>query len=312
MSDKRRRLRLALIITVLLALSAVVAVPVLRPAALRVETARAARGPLRVTIDAEGKTRVRDLFTVTAPVTGLLKRIELRRGDTVGAGATLAIIEPARVSPYPQLEQAQTYVPQSAVVRAPVTGRVLRVLEESERIVSAGTPLLEMSNTAKVEVVSDVLSTDAVKLSAGTPVLVEGWGGDEPLRARVRLVEPSAFTKVSALGVEEQRVNVVADFVDAFVPLGDGYRVEARFVTWEGEALKVPAGALFRRGDEWSVFRIEGGRAVCRDVEVGQRNESEVEIKVGLSHGDEVIVHPPNDLGDGARVERQKKEGGDE
>ena len=312
MNDKGRRLRLALIITVLLALAAVVAVPVLRPTPLRVETARAARGPLRVTIDAEGKTRVRDLYTVTAPVAGLLKRIELRRGDTVGAGATVAIIEPARVSPYPQLDQAQTYVPQSAVVRAPVNGRVLRVLEENERVVTAGTPLLEVSNTSKVEVVSDVLSTDAVKLRSGTPVLVEGWGGDEPLRARVRLVEPSAFTKVSALGVEEQRVNVVADFVETFVPLGDGYRVEARFVTWEGEALKVPAGALFRRGDGWSVFLVEGGRAVCRAVEAGQRNESEVEIRGGLSRGDEVVLHPPNDLADGARVERQKKEDGGE
>ena len=312
MNGKRRRLRLALIITALLALVGLVAVPVLRPTPLKVETARAARGPLRVTIDAEGRTRVRDLYTVTAPVAGLLKRIELRRGDTVGAGATLAIIAPARVSPYPQLEQAQTYVPQSALVRAPVSGRVLRVLEESERVVAAGTPLLEMSNTSKVEVVADVLSTDAVKLRPGTPVLVEGWGGDGPLKARVRLVEPSAFTKVSALGVEEQRVNVVADFADAFVPLGDGYRVEARFVTWEGEALKVPGGALFRRGDVWSVFRIEGGRAVCRDVEVGQRNESEVEIKVGLSQGDEVVLHPPNDLADGARVERRKKEGGGE
>jgi HlyD family secretion protein len=309
MNEKRRRLRLAFIITMLLALLSLVAVPVLRPAPLKVETALAARGPLRVTIDAEGKTRVRDLFTVTAPVAGLLKRIELRRGDHVGAGATLAIIEPAPLSPYPQLNQTQSYMPQSAVVRAPVSGRVLRVLEESERVVAAGTPLVEVSNTSKVELVADVLSTDAVKLRPGTTVLVEGWGGDGPLRARVRLVEPSAFTKVSALGVEEQRVNVVADFVEPFVPLGDGYRVEARFVIWEGEALKVPAGALFRQGDEWSVFRVEGGRAVCREVAAGQRNESEVEIKDGLSEGERVVLHPPNDLEDGARVEPQEEAG---
>jgi multidrug efflux pump subunit AcrA (membrane-fusion protein) len=309
MNDKRRRWKLAATAAALLALTGLVAVPILRPSPLRVETARAARGPMRVTIDAEGKTRVRDLFTVTAPVTGLLKRIELRRGDPLRTGATVAIIEPAPLSAMPQSYQAQAYLPQSAVVRAPASGRVLRVLEESERVVAAGTPLLELSNTSQVEVVADVLSTDAVKLRSGTPVLVEDWGGSEPLRARVRLVEPSAFTKVSALGVEEQRVNVVADFTDAFVPLGDGYRVEARFIIWEGEALKVPSGALFRRRDAWSVFLVEGGRAACREVGAGQRNESEVEITSGLSEGDRVLLHPPNDLEDGARVEPQEEAG---
>lgn len=307
MNGKRRRWKLAATVAALFALAALVAVPVLRPAPLRVETARAARGRLLVTIDAEGKTRVRDLFTVTAPVGGLLKRIGLRRGDQIQAGATVAIIEPARGVVSAQPEQPQAYAPQSAVVRAPVTGRVLRVLEESERVVAAGAPLMELSNTSKVEIVADVLSTDAVKIRPGARVDVVGWGGDEPLRARVRLVEPSAFTKVSALGVEEQRVNVVADFVDSAASLGDGYRVEARFVIWEGDVLKVPAGALFRRGENWSVFRIEGGRAACREVETGERNESEVEIKGGLSEGDEVVVHPSNDIEDGARVEPQGK-----
>ena len=309
MNDKRRKLRLVATAAALLALVAVVAVPILRPKPLKVETARAARGQLRVTVDAEGRTRVRDLFTVTAPVAGLLQRIKLRRGDPVHAGATVAVIAPAPLSAMPRSAQTQTYVPQSAIVRAPAGGRVLRVLEESERVVAAGTPLLELSNTAKVELVADVLSTDAVKIRSGTPVLVEGWGGDEPLRARVRLVEPSAFTKVSALGVEEQRVNAVADFVDSVVPLGDGYRVEARFVTWEGDALKVPSGALFRRGNAWSVFLVEGGRAACREVGAGQRNESEVEITSGLSEGDRVLLHPPNDLEDGARVRPQEEAG---
>ena len=307
MKGNRKKFKLAATAAALLGLVAVVAVPVLRPRPLKVEAARAARGPLRVTVDAEGRTRVRNLFRVTAPVTGLLKRIELRRGDPVRAGATVAVIEPAPATLLPQPGQAQAYAPQSAIVRAPVTGRVLRVLEESERVVTAGTTLLEMSNTTQVEVVADVLSADAVKIRAGTPVLVEGWGGDEALRARVRLVEPSAFTKVSALGVEEQRVNVVADFADAFVPLGDGYRVEARFVIWEGDALKVPAGALFRRGEAWSVFLVGGGRAVCRDVETGQRNESEVEIKFGLAEGDLVVLHPTSELEDGARVEPREE-----
>lgn len=304
MNVKRRSWKLAATVVALLALAAVVAVPILRPAPLKVETARAVRGPLRVTIDAEGKTRVRDLFTLTAPVAGLLRRVTLRRGDTVRAGDTVALIEPARGA-VTQLEQSQTFAPQSAFVRAPATGRVLRVLEESERVVAAGTPLLELSNTTAVEVVADVLSTDAAKIRPGTRVEVVGWGGDRALQARVRLVEPSAFTKVSALGVEEQRVNVVADFTDASVPLGDGYRVEARFVTWEGEALKVPAGALFRNRESWSVFRVEGGRAACREVEAGERNESEVEIEGGLGEGDEIIVHPSNEIKDGARVETQ-------
>jgi HlyD family secretion protein len=306
MKSNRKRLKLVVTVAALLALITVVAVPVLRPKPLRVEAARAARGTLLVTVDAEGRTRVRDLFTVTAPVAGLLKRIELRRGDPVHAGATVAVIEPAPLSLTPQSGQAQAYMPQSAIVRAPVNGRVLRVLEESERVVAAGTPLLELSNTLQVEVVADVLSADAVKIRPGTTVLVEGWGGEEPLRARVRLIEPSAFTKVSALGVEEQRVNVVSDFADPVVPLGDGYRVEARFVMWEGDALKVPSSALFRRGDEWRVFLVEGGRAVCRTVETGQRNESEAEIKNGLAEGDFVVLHPPSELEDGARVEPQE------
>lgn len=302
MNGNRKRLKAVATAGALLALVLVVAVPVLRPDPLRVETGPAVYGPLRVTVDAEGRTRVRDLFRVTAPVTGLLKRIELRRGDPVHAGATVAVIEPAPIALIPQAGQPQAYAPQSAVVRAPVNGRVLRVLEESERVVAAGTPLLEVSNTSKVEVVADVLSADAVKIRPGTPVLVEGWGGDGPLKARVRLIEPSAFTKVSALGVEEQRVNVVVDFADPVVPLGDGYRVEARFVIWEGEVLKAPAGALFRRGDRWSVFLVEGGRAVCRDVEAGQRNDSEVEIKSGLAGGDLLVLHPPTNLEDGTRV----------
>ncbi|HYY98121.1 MAG TPA: HlyD family efflux transporter periplasmic adaptor subunit [Pyrinomonadaceae bacterium] len=304
MNNKRKRWKLVATAAALFALTALVAVPVLRPKPLRVETARVVRGHLLVTVDAEGRTRVRDLFTVTAPVAGLLRRTTLRRGDLMRVGDTVALIEPARGVPA-QIGQSQSYAPQSAVVRAPVTGRVLRVLEESERVVAAGTPLVEISNTSAVELVADVLSTDAVKIRPGARVEVVGWGGDAPLRARVRLVEPSAFTKVSALGVEEQRVNVVADFVGTAVPLGDGYRVEARFVMWEGEALKAPAGALFRKGESWSVFLVEGGRAVCREVKAGERNESEVEIKSGLDEGDEVIVHPSKEIKDGSRVETQ-------
>ena len=188
-------------------------------------------------------------------------------------------------------------------LRAPVAGRVLRVIEKSERVVSAGTPILTMGDSKQLEIVADVLSTDAVKIQPGMPVLLEGWGGDHPIRARVRLVEPGGFTKVSALGIEEKRVNVISDFVDPPGPLGDGYRVETRTVIWSGEkVLKVPQSALFRQGQGWSVFAIEGGRAKRREVEIGQRNETEAQVFRGLTNGEEVVLHPSNQVSDGARV----------
>jgi multidrug efflux pump subunit AcrA (membrane-fusion protein) len=302
----KKRLRLIITILAVVAIAMVVAVPFLRPSPVKVEVASVRKGALRVTINAEGQTRVRDRFTVTAPVTGLLKRITLRRGNQVAAGSTLAILEPAPWGSLPSTDTGQARTIQSGVVLAPVSGRVLRVLEENERVVTAGTPLLELSNTTKLEVVVDVLSADAVKIRPGTEVLIEGWGGERPLRARVRLVEPSGFMKVSALGIEEQRVNVIVEFVDPVGALGDGYRVEARFVIWEGEGvLKIPASALFRSGDSWSVFVIENGRARRRTVQVGHRSGFEVEIASGIAEGEVVIVHPSNQIEDGIRVQSQ-------
>jgi HlyD family secretion protein len=188
-------------------------------------------------------------------------------------------------------------------LRAPVAGRVLRVIEKSERVVPAGTPILTLGDAKRLEIVADVLSTDAVKIQPGMPVLLEGWGGDHPIRARVRLVEPGGFTKISALGIEEKRVNVISDFVDPPGPLGDGYRVETRTVIWSGEnVLKIPQSALFRQGQGWNVFAIENGSAKRREVEIGQRNETEAQILRGLAKGEEVILHPSNELSDGARV----------
>jgi HlyD family secretion protein len=188
-------------------------------------------------------------------------------------------------------------------VRAPVAGSVLRVQEKSERIVGAGTPLLTLGDPTRYEVVLDVLSTEAVKVQPGMTMLLENWGGGTTLRARVRTVEPSAFTKVSALGVEEQRVNIVADFVDSPGPLGDGYRVEGRIVIWQGdEVLKVPLTSLFRAGSAWSVFVVEDGRARQRQVEVGHRSGTEAEILKGLDAGTTVVRHPSNQLSDGMRV----------
>jgi HlyD family secretion protein len=366
-----------------------------RPAPLLVETAKVVCGPMRVTVDAEGKTRARDRFVVAAPVSGRLARINLRRGDEVKRDQVIARIDPlplapldprqlaearARVATAEQLKQEADAVAERAradceqsqrelaraqklietgdvsrqdferlrnaeltcrqqleaaryraraaasevevakaaliaveragqsggaatvLVRAPVSGRVLRVTEESERVVMAGAPLVELSNPS-LEVVIDVLSVDAVKVKPGMDALVEGWGGERTLPARVRLVEPSAFTKISALGIEEQRVNVIADFTAPDAPLGDGYRVEARIVIWEAnEVLKVPLSALFRSGESWNVFVVENGLAKRREVETGHRTAFEVEVLNGLREGESVIVHPSNQVADGVRV----------
>jgi HlyD family secretion protein len=187
-------------------------------------------------------------------------------------------------------------------VRAPVSGRVLRVTEESERVVMAGAPLVELSNPS-LDVVIEVLSVDAVKVKPGMNALIEGWGGEQTLQARVRLVEPSAFTKISALGIDEQRVNVIADFTEPDAPLGDGYRVEARIVTWETkEVLKAPLSALFRSGQSWNVFVVENSLAKRREVEPGHRTDFEVEVLNGLREGETVIAHPSNLVADGAHV----------
>jgi HlyD family secretion protein len=191
----------------------------------------------------------------------------------------------------------------AVAVRSPVAGRILRITEKSERVVAAGAPLLTLGDPQKLEIVVDLLSQEAVKVRPGMDMLIEGWGGGKTLRARVRTVEPFAFTKVSALGVEEQRVNVVGDFVDPPGPLGDGYRVEARIVVWRADqVLKVPMSALFRHGDAWAVFAVEGGRARLRAVEPGQRGALEAEIHSGLREGEAVVRHPANELKDGARV----------
>jgi HlyD family secretion protein len=349
-------------------------------------------GPLQVTVDEEGETRIRDRFTVAAPVSGRLLRIELYDGDPVTMNQVVAEVWPLPLSAREREEQkarvlaaealqrqaeeqvrrAQTdyeqarrerermerlvhaglVSPQAAeqarvveitganqvqaarfravaaaaevqVARAglialetpeegtvttvkvpsPVAGKVLRVLEQSERVVEAGTALLIIGDPSNLEVVLDVLSTEAVKVQPGMPVILEGWGGNQPLRAQVRVVEPFAFTKVSALGVEEQRVNIIADFIDPPGPLGDGYRVEGRIVIWEqSKVLKIPASSLFRVGTDWSVFIVENGRAQRRQVEVGHRSTLEVEIINGLRAGEQVIRHPSNQLREGIRI----------
>jgi HlyD family secretion protein len=193
------------------------------------------------------------------------------------------------------------------VITSPVSGKILRVFQESARLVPAGFSLLEVGDPADLEVRIEVLSRDGVAIKPGARVMLEQWGGPEPLQARVRLVEPSAFTKISALGVEEQRVYVVADFVDPIEKrptLGDSYRVEARVVTWENpNALRAPAGALFQRGGSWRTFAVDGTRARLREVTIGRGNGLMTEVLDGVRDGDQVVVYPGDKVSDGTRVE---------
>jgi len=192
-------------------------------------------------------------------------------------------------------------------VTAPVDGVVLKRLRESETFVPAGDPLIEMGDDRQLEIVSDLLSTDAVRIRSGARAIVEQWGGEQPLAACVRRVEPSGFMKISALGVEEQRVNVVLDFVEssqrARIPLGDGYRVEVRVVVWEApNVLRVPTSALFRHADNWAVYVVDRGRAHRTLLELGHQTGQYAEVRSGLADGARVILHPGDTLVDGARV----------
>lgn len=380
----------------LLLVAALIAVA-LWPRAVPADLATATRGPLLVTVDEEGETRVRERFVVSAPVPGQVLRIELEPGDPVKRGDAVASVRPAppalldarsraeaqaavesaraavgqaqaqkkraeptaalalselervrdlfergivpqreldardaeargaqealraaqfaAVSAEHQLEMAQARMVQATggagaglpvVLRSPIDGVVFKRVRESESVVAAGEPLLELGDPARLEIVSDLLSTDAVRVRPGARVLIEQWGGDRTVHGRVRRIEPSGFMKVSALGVEEQRVNVIVDFEDpaeAWKALGDGYRVEVRIVIWEGQdVLKVPTSSLVRQGDAWAVFAAASGRARLRKVELGRRNGLEAEVLSGLEAGQQVVVHPSDTLADGSRI----------
>lgn len=188
-------------------------------------------------------------------------------------------------------------------LHAPADGRILRIHEQSERVVAAGTPLLTIGEQSRMEVVVELLSTDAVRIAPGMAVLVDGWGGDRALTGRVRAVEPYAFTKVSALGVEEKRANAILDLDERPDALGDGYRVLARIVTWETERTRqAPASAFFRCGESWCAFMLDDGRARRREVRLGHRTPTQAEILDGLPAGAMLVRHPPSGLADGARV----------
>jgi HlyD family secretion protein len=374
----------------------------LRPEPVEVEIGTVTTAPLTVTVLEEGKTRIRHRYIVSPPVSGFLRRVELRAGAPVKKGETvLAILEAEsagllnpralaeaearvkaaeaardqreaaveraratlalakkdweradqlrrtgaisgqawdaaenqaaiagrdlRAAEFAQqtaehelaqaraaLLQAQSPAPHSAPVeiRAPVDGFVLQVFEESARVLPAGAPILEVGDPADLEAEIEMLSSDAVGVRPGAEVQIEQWGGPRPLRGKVSVVEPGGYTKVSSLGVEEQRVKVRVDFTEALPPgvfLGDRYRVEARVVTWHGDrVLQVPTGALFRRGGQWQAFLFEGGKACATPVEVGQNNGVAAEVRAGLVEGQRVLVHAPDVIADGSPVRARK------
>lgn len=372
------------------------------PAPLPVEFARVTEAPLRVVVEEEGQTRVKDRFVLSAPVAGYLQRIQLDVGDRVEQGQVLAVLEPLRpevldprsraraeaqvaaaeaalhaaqeqaaaaaaetrfaraelarkrrlqgdalisegeldaaetrarqtgaeqrsadfavdVARF-ELEAAQTALQfsitgdaaaarETVKLRAPVASRVLQLHHESEGVVSTGEALLEIGDPAALEVAVDVLSADAVRIRPGTPVEFHRWGGELPLDGVVRRIEPTGFTKVSALGVEEQRVWVIADLTtprELWQQLGDGYRVEAHFILWQEQAvLQVPASALFRHADGWAVFAIRDGKARRVAVQTGHSNGLVTQVLSGIEAGEIVIVHPDDRIEDGVRVDQQ-------
>lgn len=373
------------------------------PKTQEVDIAAVKRGPLQITIEEEGRTRLKDRFTISAPTAGYMRRINAKVGDAVRKGQMIATLEPlhsqaldprsraaaqaAVISAAAALKAAQErervatadegYVEQrrerlkalydkgaiardqfdqidsetkkaqalkesaaaevnvagaelekakitlqnfSAVkqeglrnavqVTAPLSGSIFRIYRESEGAVNMGEPLMDIGDVKNLEVRVEVLSSDAVKIKPGMQILFKRWGNDEPLSGKVRLVEPAGFTKISSLGVEEQRVLAIADITsppEQWQALGDAYRLETHFIIWEGQnILQVPASALFRRGDKWAVFVDEKGKARSRIVEVGRRNGLAAEILSGLKEGEKVLAYPDDTISEGTKVRARK------
>lgn len=249
------------------------------------------------------KSLVRDHFISPQALDQLIARESAARA-AVGTAqartkAAQAVVTEARAAVDTFTRATERKIP----VLAPASGRVLSVTQQSERTIGAGLPLMTVGDPSQMEAVVDVLSVDALKIQPGMRMLLRDWGGDTPLEARVRLVEPVAFTKISALGIEEQRVNVIADPVGSPWPLGDGYRIQARIVLWQqDEVLKLPGSSVFRVGNEWRIFVAENGRARERTVIIGQRNRDDVQIISGLREGEQVIRFPSRQVSDGARI----------
>lgn len=373
----------------------------LRPSAIPVDLADIQTGPITVSVQEEGVSRVRDIFVVSAPISGKLLRSPLKVGDTVTKERTLvatlmplapsfldvrsrraaqaavraavaaAALTRANVAKTraelefanAELVRAERLIQRDTIsqrtldqarlkvktteavvnttlaelnvreqelisarasliepsdlgsggssgvgvdVYAPVTGRVLHLAHESEKVVAAGSPLIELGNPRDLEIVADFLSSDAVRLKEGASALILQWGGRKALHARVRRIEPTGFKKVSALGIEEQRVKIRLDLTDPHVQwslLGHDYRVHVQITVWQTpKATLIPLGALFRKGDQWATFRVQDGQARLKLVTIGQQNKSIAEVTAGLSAGERVILHPSDRITDGTRI----------
>lgn len=240
--------------------------------------------------------------------TALEARQEAARAAAFSAAAAEGDLERSRAALL--AADGSATAPSTLELRSPVDGVVLVRQRESEAVVTAGEPLLEVGDPASLEIVADLLSSDAVRVRAGQRVLVDQWGGETPLAGRVRRVEPYGFTKISALGVEEQRVNVIVELTDPreeWSALGDGYRVEIAVVLWEGEdLLTIPMSSAFRHGDGWAVWQVVDGRAKLAPVELGRRNGVDAEVRSGLTEGDTVIQHPGESVDQDVRVEARE------
>lgn len=384
-----------------------------RPAPVGVDLATVSKGPMEVTVDEDGKTHVRHVYTVSAPISGKLLRISHPAGyqgvshhvgDQVTADETVvAVMQPmtpafidvrsreqlraelaaataalkqaevdvSRIQSVldlsrAQLKRAESLLPSKSIsaeaydrakydvstneaalgsakaqvevrrslrasleaqlrepgstkppaesdcciqLRSPVTGRVLKIIQESEAVVPAGTPLIEIGDPLDLDVVADLLSSDAVRINVGAPVKIDGWGGP-PINGRVTRIDPAGFLKVSALGIEEQRVQVTIDFVDPpemWSRLGHDYRVVVHVTAWSAkDATTVPIGALFRKDNDWAVFVVRDGHARTAVVQLDHRNNLMAEVVSGLSAGDEVVLHPSDRVREGTAVEQRQ------
>ncbi|WP_417482072.1 efflux RND transporter periplasmic adaptor subunit [Maricaulis sp.] len=284
-------------------------------AALAFANAEAQRAALEYEYARTEAERIETLFGTGVASQGAVDRVRLTR-RTAYAGLNTARANVARVEAELEAAQARLLQPGEdgangglVEIHAPIIGRLLQVLQESESIVVPGTPILEMGDPADLEIVVEFLSTDAVQIHEGDAAEITAWGGDGTLRGRVRRIEPYGFIKVSALGVEEQRVNVIIDLLDEpaqWAALGHGYRVEAAVTIWQqDDVVQLPVAALFRSEGQWAVYRVEDGRAALTPVEIGQENGRMAQILSGLEAGDRIVMYPGPQIRDRVAVRQR-------
>ncbi|MFB5651247.1 efflux RND transporter periplasmic adaptor subunit [Leptospira wolffii] len=257
----------------------------LKPKPITVETGFVTKGTYEQIVEEDGVTRVKDRFTLYSPVNGVLQRVHKHVGEPVQKGETVAVIN-------------WDY---DRKIQAPVSGTVLTIHRESAGPISIGAPILDIGDTSRLEIACELLTQDSVEVRPGNPVIIEGWGGD-PISGKVRLIEPAAFTKVSSLGVEEQRVRVIIDF-DPPSQIGDSFQVKTKITAFQKEnSLLLPTAALFRDQKDWAVYRVQKGKAKKTIVKIEAKSGKWSLLTEGLQDGDEVVLYPTEEIKEGARV----------